>query len=98
MMMDMVVKIPQEKILEAAEKINKFKCLRKEINFELWGNEWITKYCCDGYGNGYGIGMPCTYPGFEGNCDLRITNLNKCIKACNKSYQYLIQPEYQNKR
>jgi hypothetical protein len=89
MHMDVVVKVPQENIIEAAEEFNNFKCLRKEVNFELFGDKWKTDFTCGRYGNGYGVGFSC-----EDNCPLRITDLKKCRRITTEYSSYLVQDDY----
>ncbi|MDR6779498.1 MULTISPECIES: hypothetical protein [Paenibacillus] len=90
MMMDVVVKIPQETISKAKEDIDSFNCLRKEYNFQLINGKWEVRTTCGRYGNGYGVGYSC-----KENCKLRITDLDKCTEYTGQhDYKCLIQPEY----
>lgn len=86
MLMDVRVKIPQQQILEASKEINSFKCLRKELTFDLIDNKWRTSFTCGGYGNGYGVGFSCSE-----NCRLRITDLSKCEEVKTEHGSYLLQ-------
>ncbi len=92
MMMDVVVKIPQEQINEAKQDIDQFACLRKEYNFRLEDSQWRLGITCGRYGNGYGVGYSC-----KENCKLRITDLSKCVEYKGEhGFTCLVQPEFYN--
>ncbi len=86
MLMDIQVKIPQEEILKASDEFNKFKCLRKEVNFSLMDGSWRANFTCGAYGNGYGVGFSC-----KDECPLRITDLSKCKEVKTEFGSYLVQ-------
>jgi hypothetical protein len=92
MLMDLRVKVPQEEIQKAAEEIDKFTCLRKEIVFNLMNGKWRTNFVCRRYGNGYGVGFSCSE-----KCSLRITDLDKCREIKTDYGSYLVQDDFYSK-